>query len=170
MHKLSTRLCRENQTVGIENLSVQGLLKNRRLARSVADQGFGQFFALLRYKARRYGTRLVAADRWFPSSKRCSTPGCGYVHADLTLRDRTWRCPRCGVVHDRDVNAAINLRGLATPTALPVATSSVRGATVSDPSDIGGKVTPVRDEAQPVGLPTASGHEEAGDHRDTPTL
>jgi putative transposase len=84
LHKLSTRLCRENQAVGIETLSVQGMLANHRLARAVADQGFGRFFSLLKSKARRYGTCLVEADRWFPSSQLCSTPGCGYLKTDLT--------------------------------------------------------------------------------------
>jgi len=165
LHKTSTRLCRENQAVGIETLSVAGMMANHHLARAVADQGFGRFFSLLQYKARRYDTCLVEADRWFPSSKRCSTPGCGYIKKDLTLKDRTWTCPSCGITHDRDVTAAINLKGLATRTALPVATRPARTATVPDPPDIDGKVTPVRHEARPAGLPTASGQEESCDHQ-----
>jgi len=175
LHKTSTRLCRENQAIGIETLSVAGMMHNRRLARAVADQGLGQFFTLLQYKAIRYGTQIVTADRWFPSSKLCSTPGCGYVKSDLTLKDRSWTCPGCGVTHDRDHNAALNLynlalHGLATPTALPVATRPARGATVADSSDIDGKVTPVRHEATPAGKPAASGQEEASAHNDAPTL
>ncbi len=92
LHKTSTRLCCETQAVGIETLSVQRMMANHRLARSIADQGFGRFFAMLQYKADRYGTQLIEADRWFPSSKLCSTPGCGYVKKDLTLKDRAWTC------------------------------------------------------------------------------
>lgn len=91
--------------------------QNHHLAQAIADQGFVQFFAVLRYKAERYGTQLIAADPWFPSSKLCSTPGCGYLNKALTLKDREWTCPVCGRTHDRDVNAAINLKGLATRTA-----------------------------------------------------
>ncbi len=144
LHKTSTRLCRENQAMGIETLSVRGMMANHRLARSVADQGFGQFFALLQYKAQRYGTQLVEADRWFPNSKRCSTPGCGKTKKDLTLKDRVWTCPSCRITHDRDINAAITLKGLATPTALPV-------ATVPSKDGIDGKVTLVRYGARPAG-------------------
>jgi putative transposase len=170
LHKTSTRLCRENQAIGIETLSVQGMVANPRWARAVADRGFGRFFSLLKYKARRYGTCLVEADRWFPSSKLCSTPGCGYLKTDLTLKDRTWTCPACGVLHDRDVNAATNLKGLATRTALPVATRPVMAATMPETADIGGKVTPVRHEAIPESLLSASGQEEADDHNRAPTL
>ena len=168
--KTSTRLCRENQAVGIETLSVKGMMATHRLARSIADQGFGEFFALLQYQAPRYGTQLIEADRWFPSSKLCSTPGCGYVKKDLTLKDRTWTCPGCGVTPERDVNAAITLQGLATPTALPVATRPVRTAPGSGQPDIGGKVTPVRHEATPESLLSASGQEEFGDHHRSPNL
>ncbi len=122
LYKTSTRLCRENQAIGIETLSVEGMMHNHHVARAIADQGLGQFFTMLQYKAERYGTQLVPADRWFPSSKLCSTPGCGYLQKDLTLTDREWICPSCGTGHDRDVNAAQNLARLATATALPVAT------------------------------------------------
>ncbi len=170
LHKTSTRLCRENQAVGIETLSVAGMMANHHLARAVADQGFGRFFSLLKYKARRHDTCLVEADRWFPSSKLCSAPGCSYIKKDLTLKDRTWTCPSCGITHDHDVTAAINLKGLATRTALPVATRPARTATVPEPPDIDGKVTPVRHEARPAGLPTASGQEEVGPHHCAPIL
>ncbi|MCY0897877.1 MAG: transposase [Firmicutes bacterium] len=77
LHKTSTRLCRENQAIGIETLSIQGLMQNPRLARVTADQGFGQFFEMLKYKADRHGTRLVEAGRWFPSSKLCRPQAVG---------------------------------------------------------------------------------------------
>ncbi len=95
------------------------MLANHHVAPAVADQGFGQFFAPLQDKAPRYGTRLVEADRWFPSSKRCSTPGCGSVNKDLTLKDRVWTCPACGVTHDRDHNAAIKLERASHPNGSP---------------------------------------------------
>jgi putative transposase len=146
------------------------MMAHHHLARAVADQGFGRFFSLLKYKAQRYDTCLVEVDRWFPSSKLCSTPGCSYIKKDLTLKDRTWTCPSCGITHDRDTNAAINLKGLATPTALPVATRPVRTATVPGQPDIGGKVTPVRHEATPESLLSASGQEEVGAHHCAPIL
>ena len=164
LHKTSTRLCCETQAVGIETLSVPGMMANHRVARSIADQGFGRFFAMLQYKADRYGTQLIEADRWFPSSNLCSTPGCGYVKKDLTLKDRAWTCPAWGITHDRDVNAAINLQGLATPTALPVATASATKTTDPSEDGIDGKVTPVRHEARPESLLSASGQEEFSDH------
>ena len=142
-HKLTTRLCRENQAVVIEDLYVKGMLENRRLARSIADVGFGMFRSQLEYKATRYRTRLVLADRWYPSSRLCSV--CGWKNEALTLRDRQWVCAQCGAHHDRDLNAARNLKRLATETALPVASPSSNGDAASGiiPAVVG-KVTPVR--------------------------
>jgi len=110
LHKLTTRLCRENQAVVIEDLNVRGMVKNHRLARSVGDIGFREFRRQLEYKSPMYGTRLVVADRWFPSSKTCS--GCGEVKDTLALAEREYVCEHCGLVVDRDVNAAMNLRTL----------------------------------------------------------
>lgn len=123
LHKLTTRICRENQAVAIENLHIKGMLSNARLARSIADVGFYEFRRQLVYKARRYGTHIVVADRWYPSSRLCSH--CGVKNKTLKLSDRSWTCS-CGAHHDRDINAAINLQRLATAflgraTALPVA-------------------------------------------------
>lgn len=84
-----------------------GMVQNRSLARALADAGFGDLGRLLAYKAGWYGCRLTVADRWYPSSKTCS--GCGQIKPDLTLADRTYRCAACGLVLDRDVNAAVNL-------------------------------------------------------------
>ena len=134
-HKLTTRLCRENQTVVIEDLNVSGMLANDRLARAISDVGFYEIRRQLEYKALRYGTKLIVADRWFPSSKLCSS--CGQHNPGLTLRDRAWTCAACGAHHDRDVNAAINLQRLATGapplaahSALPVASSTATSGTV----------------------------------------
>jgi len=125
LHKLTTRLCRENQAIVIEDLNVKGMLANERLARAISDVGFGRFRRQLQYKVQRYDTRLVIADRWYPSSRLCSS--CGWKNENLTLAERIWTCQRCGAEHDRDLNAALNLERLATETALPVASSSGNG-------------------------------------------
>ncbi|MGX1479941.1 UNVERIFIED_CONTAM: putative transposase [Streptomyces canus] len=106
LHKLSTRLVRENQTVVIEDLSVRNLLKNGTLARAISDASWTQLRSLLEYKCAWSGRELVVIDRWFPSSKLCGN--CGTVAAKLRLNVRAWTCV-CGAVHDRDVNAARNI-------------------------------------------------------------
>ncbi|GIH60636.1 transposase [Microbispora siamensis] len=106
LHKLTTRLVRENQAVVIEDLRVGSLVKNRRLARAIADASWREMRAMLEYKAAWYGRELLVVDRWFPSSKLCSA--CGTLHQSVPLHVREWRCA-CGVVHDRDVNAAKNI-------------------------------------------------------------
>jgi putative transposase len=142
-HKLTTRLCRENQALVIEDLNVKGMLANEKLARAISDVGFGMFRSQLEYKAKRYRTRLVIADRWYPSSRLCSV--CGWKNEALTLRDRQWSCGECGAHHDRDLNAARNLKRLATATALPVASPTGNGgATAGRVPAVAGKVTPVR--------------------------
>ncbi len=113
LHQLTTALAKTHGRIVVEELNVQGMLRNRRLARSLADSGFGEFRRQLGYKCQWYGSRLVVADRWFPSSKRCS--GCGTVKQDLALSERTYRCQSCGLAIDRDLNAAINLAGWAHP-------------------------------------------------------
>ncbi|MEO3792917.1 transposase [Nonomuraea sp. B10E15] len=104
-HKLSTALIRENQAVYVEDLAVKGLARTK-LAKSVHDAGWGRFTAMLAYKAARAGRTFVRIDRWFPSSKLCSA--CGAPAKSMPLNVRSWECP-CGAVHDRDVNAAINI-------------------------------------------------------------
>jgi len=155
-HKLTTRLCRENQALVIEDLNVKGMLENEKLARSISDVGFGTIRSQLEYKAKRYRTRLMIADRWYPSSRLCSV--CGWKNEALTLRDRKWVCGDCGAHHDRDINAALNLKRLATETALPVASpSSNGGAATGIVSVVVGKVTPVRYDA---GQQDTSGQEK----------
>jgi len=112
LHRLTTKLCRENQAVVIEDLSVKGMMRNRRLARHIADMGWHEFRRQLEYKRLIYGTKLVIADRFFPSSKTCSR--CGAVRAELSLSERTYRC-ECGFALDRDLNAARNLANLLVP-------------------------------------------------------
>jgi putative transposase len=111
LHKLTTDLVKRFDTIGIEDLNVRGMMANRHLARALADVGMSEFGRQLTYKATMRGTRIVMADRWFPSSKKCSN--CGHLHADLTLSDREWRCEACGVIHHRDRNSAINLENFA---------------------------------------------------------
>ncbi|HEX5534505.1 MAG TPA: IS607 family element RNA-guided endonuclease TnpB [Actinomycetales bacterium] len=107
LHQITTDLARGYTTITVEDLNTAGMLKNRRLARVISDTAFGEFRRQLEYKARWYGTTLVVADRWYPSSKTCS--GCGGVKSGLTLSERTYSCEACGLVLDRDVNAAVNL-------------------------------------------------------------
>jgi putative transposase len=113
LHKLPTRLVRENQAVVIEDLSVRNMLGNHSLARAISDAAWADLRGMLEYKCVWYGRQLVVIDRWYPSSKTCST--CGHTVASLPLAIREWDCPGCGTRHDRDVNAAITIRaaGLA---------------------------------------------------------
>ena len=111
LHKFTTAIAAEYGTVVIEDLNVAGMLKNRRLARRIADAGFGEIRRQLAYKTQWNGGRLIVADRWFPSSKTCSV--CGVVKAKLLLSERGYRCESCGLVMDRDENAARNLAALA---------------------------------------------------------
>jgi putative transposase len=127
LHKLTTSLTRRFHTIGIEDLNVRGMVKNRRLARSIMDMGFFEFKRQLEYKAAMRGGVVVVADRFFASSKTCSA--CGHKLDDLPLSVREWKCPACGTVHDRDVNAAKNLLayGLAALSG-PTASSAEREA------------------------------------------
>ncbi|MFJ6406461.1 RNA-guided endonuclease InsQ/TnpB family protein [Streptomyces hydrogenans] len=113
LHKLTTRLVRENQTLAIEDLTVRTMVRNRSLARAISDAAWGEFRVMLEYKAAWYGREVVVVDRFFPSSKLCSH--CGALAKRMPLHVRTWTCENCGTTHDRDVNAAKNLKaaGLA---------------------------------------------------------
>ncbi|MFF0109635.1 RNA-guided endonuclease InsQ/TnpB family protein [Streptomyces hirsutus] len=106
LHKLTTRLVRENQTLVIEDLAVRNMVRNRNLARAISDAAWSEFRSMLEYKAAWYGRDVVAVDRFFPSSRLCSH--CGALQDRLPLQVRTWTCD-CGATHDRDVNAAQNL-------------------------------------------------------------
>lgn len=108
LHKLSRKLVDENQVICLETLAVKNMQKNHRLARHVADASWSLLVRQVQYKAGWAGRRVVQVDRWFPSSKRCSA--CGYLSAKMPLDVRTWTCPECEVEHDRDVNAAKNIR------------------------------------------------------------
>jgi len=109
LHKLSTRLVRENQVIAIEDLSVRNMVRNRSLARAISDASWSEFRSMLEYKADWYGRTVVAIDRFYPSSKTCSD--CGRITDKMPLNIREWVC-LCGTVHDRDVNAALNIRAV----------------------------------------------------------
>ncbi|WP_406497545.1 transposase [Streptomyces sp. NBC_00846] len=121
LHKLTTRLVRENQTLVIEDLTVCNMVKNHTLARAISDASWSEFRSMLEYKAAWYGREVIAVDRWFPSSKLCSA--CGTLAEKMPLNVRTWTCD-CGTTHDRDVNAAKNL--LAAGLAVTVCGAGVR--------------------------------------------
>ena len=117
LHKLSRSLVDENQIdfYFMEDLNIKGMLKNRKLARSIQNSCWATFATFLTYKAAWVGKEVRKIDRWYPSSKICS--GCGFKKEDLSISDREWTCPSCGSTHDRDINAAINIRNIGITTA-----------------------------------------------------
>jgi len=104
LHKVTTRLVRENQALAIEDLSVRNMVRNRSLGRAISDASWSEFRRMLEYKAGWHGRTVIAVDRWYPSSKTCSA--CGAIAAKMPLSVREWQCASCGTVHDRDANAA----------------------------------------------------------------
>ena len=108
LQKFTTKIISENQAIFVEGLNVAGMTKNHSLARHIVDAAFGEIFRELEYKAGWYGRTYLELDRFFPSSKLCSS--CGHLMEELPLSVREWDCPACGVHHDRDINAAINIR------------------------------------------------------------
>ncbi|MFZ2727086.1 MAG: transposase [Methylococcaceae bacterium] len=120
LHQLSSHLTRCFHTIGIEDLNVKGMVKNRKLSRAISDMGFFEFRRQVEYKATMRGGVVVVADRWFASSKRCSTKNCGFKADSLPLSVREWRCPQCQTVHQRDQNAAINLANYAVSSTVSV--------------------------------------------------
>ena len=152
-HQATTAIAKSAGRVVVETLNVAGMMRNRRLARAIADAGMSGFLAKLEYKCRWYGADLAKADRWFPSSRLCAR--CGWHKGELSLSDRQWRCRSCGALNDRDANAAENLRqwpGWSFPV-------SGRGDCVSP------AMPAVACEAS-RNLPSASGLEIRSDHVD----
>ncbi|MCZ1002504.1 RNA-guided endonuclease TnpB family protein [Streptomyces mirabilis] len=141
LHKLTTRLVRENQTIVIEDLTVRNMVRNHRLARSISDASWSEFRSMLEYKAQWYGREVIAVDRWFPSSKLCSV--CGTLRDRMPLHVRTWTCD-CGTTHDRDVNAANNL--LAAGLAVTVCGAGVRPQRSTPDGQSATKQKPLRRE------------------------
>jgi len=108
LHKLSRKIVNENQVIAVENLNIKGMVKNHNLAKAISDVGWGMFCTMLKYKAESEGKQYIEIDRWFPSSKTCHV--CLNRVDNLSLETRAWTCQHCGTHHDRDVNAAINIR------------------------------------------------------------
>ena len=131
LHSVVNQLLSENQTIVIEDLNVKGMLKNHKLARSIQELSLNRFKTILKYKAEWYGREVIEVSRWFPSSKLCG--GCGYKNKELTLKDREWTCPECGIIHDRDLNAAMNIKnegiknklGMSLPESTPLESKSL---------------------------------------------
>lgn len=126
LHKLSTELIDCYGLVGMENLNVRGMVKNRRLAKAISTTGWGMFRLMLEYKGEWYGSYVHKVDRFFPSSKTCSNCGCEIDQLPLSVRE--WQCPICGAIHDRDINSAINI---LNETRAGVARSNAGGECVS---------------------------------------
>jgi putative transposase len=133
LHKTTTEMARTYQVIGVEDLNVAGMLKNHRLALSLADASFGEIRRQLTYKSRWFGGQVVLVDTFFPSSQLCSTPGCAGRYSELTLAEREWICPNCGVIHNRDLNSARNIESEAlrilktTPVVAPSGSRLVDG-------------------------------------------
>ncbi len=122
LHKLTTQLVRENQTIVVEDLAIKNMVKNHMLAQSISDASWGELIRQLAYKCEWYGRTLVKIDRWFPSSKRCGS--CGHIKDKMPLNIREWKCPKCKTTHDRDINAAHNI--LAAGLAVNVCGANIR--------------------------------------------
>src|SRR5215470_11422327 len=143
LQKFTTKIIRENQAIFVEGLNVAGMTRNHSLAKHIVDAAFGEIFRELKYKAEWNGRTYLPLDRFFPSSKLCSS--CGHLLDELPLSVREWDCPTCGVHHDRDINAAINIKLVG---------QYLQKTTGSDAR----KVTPTRDERgrRSVGISTYS--------------
>jgi putative transposase len=111
LHKASTKLIRENQTICLETLAVKNMVKNHNLAQAISDVSWSTFVSMLEYKADWYGKNILRIGQFSPSSKTCSN--CGYINKKLTLKDREWTCSKCNSILDRDKNAAINIKYFA---------------------------------------------------------
>jgi putative transposase len=129
IHHLTTKVVDEFDIIAIENLHVSGMIKNRKLSRSIADMGFFEFRRQLEYKAEIKGKKIIVADRWFASSKICYV--CGYKLENLSLSTREWTCVQCGKNHDRDLNAAKNLEKLAVSSTVSACGASSNGTMTS---------------------------------------
>ena len=141
LHQLTTSITRRFHLIGIEDLNVKGMLGNPCLSRAIADMGFGELRRQIMYKAAWRGGQVVVADRWYPSSKTCSH--CGYRLEVLGLDRRRWICPGCATQHDRDVNAAINLRNMAVSSTV----SACGGGGAGPARECRAKPAPVKQES-----------------------
>jgi putative transposase len=141
LHNESTRIVRDYDVIAVETLNVIGMLKNHTLSKSIYDAAWGKFFIMLEYKAEWYGKQFIKINRFAPSSKTCSS--CGWKNNELTLKDRVFTCPVCGLELDRDHNAAINIKALAVNSAIrtqsecKTSSDAVCGEAFSASSDFG---------------------------------
>lgn len=142
LHKESFKLVSENQTIAIEDLNVKGMLKNHCLAKSISDVGWSMFTTMLEYKCEWYGVNLLKIGRFEPSSKTCSN--CGTLNKELTLKDRDWTCKGCGTHHDRDINAAVNIKNFALR-------NYVFGTNTKNRNELPTLVGVLTSEAHPIG-------------------
>ena len=122
LHKLTTQLVNENQTIVVEDLAIKNMVSNHKLALAISDASWGELIRQLAYKCEWYGRFLIKIDRWFPSSKRCAS--CGHIVDKMPLNIREWDCPKCQVSHDRDINASKNI--LAAGLAVSVCGANIR--------------------------------------------
>lgn len=129
LHKLSRRIVNENQVIAVEDLHVKGIMQNHKLAKATADVGWGTLIGFIGYKSARDGKAFVKCDRWYPSSKACSV--CGAICDKLSLDIRAWDCAHCGAHHDRDINAAVNIRDEGLRILAGGAPASASGGSVS---------------------------------------
>lgn len=141
LHKTSSKLIRENQTICLENLSVKNMVKNHCLAQAISDASWASFVTMLEYKAEWNGVNILKIGRFEPSSKQCSY--CGYINKELALKDRTWACPKCNSVLDRDINAACNIKSFAL--------NNVSGTDTQTRNELPTLVGVLTSEAQPSG-------------------
>lgn len=142
LHKTSTKLIRENQTICLENLGVSNMMKNHKLAQAISDVSWGEFNRMIEYKAEWYGVNVLRIGRFEPSSKTCE---CGSINKELTLSDRVWECKSCGRVNERDFLAARNIKKFALKE------NSGQGLP-EEPVEMSTLVESVKQEAQPIGF------------------
>ena len=117
IYHVAKTLLRESQTLVMEDLNIGSMVKNRKLSKSIQNICWGELRRVLEYKSKWLGHNLIFIDRWAPSTKTCSC--CGFHNSTLTLSDRSWTCPGCGTHHDRDVNAALNIKRMGLATLSP---------------------------------------------------
>lgn len=141
LHKTSTKLIRENQTIFLENLGVSNMMKNHNLAKAILDVSWSEFNRMIEYKAEWYGVNILRIGRFTPSSKTCE---CGSINKELKLSDRVWKCKSCGLVNERDLLAARNIKKFAL--------KDYSGQELSvEPVEMSALVESVKQEAQPIG-------------------
>jgi putative transposase len=159
LHKLTTQLVRENQTIVVEDLAIKNMVKNHKLALAISDASWGELIRQLAYKCEWYGRELIKIDRWFPSSKRCGN--CGHIVDKLPLNIREWECPKCQTTHDRDINASRNI--LAAGLAVSVCGANIR----PDRESSQGQLRKTRQRCASVGFPDHEGATRQGKKQKT---